>query len=282
MTEGANRWTGVAPGERPFRDAAWFYAEYRYRPTVPFLEQLAAHLEWSKSDRILDLGAGPAHVSLPLARLLGEVVVMDPEPAMLGEGRRRAAAAGVDNLVFVLGGSDDLDRLARDLGKLTAVVISQAFHWMTDQDSVLRALDPMLDRESGAIALVGFVKEPDYDRVWLDRSPWAIVGSILRSHLSAADERSTPAGRHDPFPEILARSPFSQVELLTYEYEAVLQPSIDAAIGLNYSLGNLLAHLGARRELFEAEVRAALADADTTKITVRLTDSALVGRRPAT
>ena len=204
---------------------------------------------------------------------------MDPEPAMLEEGRRRAAAAGIDNLTFVLGGSDDLGRLSGDSGALTAVVISQAFHWMADQDSVLRALDSLLERERGAIALVGYVKEPDYDRVWLNSAPWTIVDSILRRHLASADATSGPAGRHDPFPEILARSPFSKVELFTYEYEAVLWPSIDAAIGLNYSLGNLLSRLGDSREAFEAEVREALAEADTQPITVRLTDSALVGRR---
>src|SRR5579862_5172433 len=104
--------------DRPFRDAAWHYAEYRYRPTEAFLEQLATHLGWSTSDRILDLGAGPAHVSLRLAPFVGDVVVMDPEPAMLEEGRRRASAAGVDNLTFLLGGSDDLARLPLDLGEL--------------------------------------------------------------------------------------------------------------------------------------------------------------------
>ena len=86
------------PGERPFRDAAWFYAEYRYRPSEAFARLLAGHLGWSRSDRVLDLGAGPAHVSLRLAPFVGEVVVMDPEEAMIEEGRRRAAAARIDNL----------------------------------------------------------------------------------------------------------------------------------------------------------------------------------------
>src|SRR5437899_7049791 len=85
-------WTGLASAARPFQDAARFYAEYRYRPTDAFLWLLAGHLGWSASDRVLDLGAGPAHVSLPLPAFVGEVVVMDPEEAMLHEGRRRAAA----------------------------------------------------------------------------------------------------------------------------------------------------------------------------------------------
>src|ERR1051325_10297633 len=233
-----DRWTGLKPGERPFRDAAWFYAEYRYRPSEEFVRLLAGHLGWTGAERVLDLGAGPAHVSLRLAPFVGEGVVMDPEPAMIEEGRRRAAAAGIDNLSFVVGGSDDLVRLSPELGQFDAVTISQALHWMADQDAVLRNLDGMLDRERGAVALVGYVKDPDYNRVWVDRPPWNAVEEMRRRHLAGLPQGSHPAGRHPPFPEILGRSAFSCVELLTYEYEAEIQPSVEAAIGFQYSLGN--------------------------------------------
>jgi SAM-dependent methyltransferase len=271
---------GLGPGQRPFRDAAWFYAEYRHRPTEAFVRLLAAHLGWLASDRVLDLGAGPAHVSLRLAPFVGEVVVMDPEEAMIDEGRRRAASAAADNLSFVVGGSEDLTRLAGDLGQFAAVVISQAFHWMADQDAVLRALDPLLDPERGAVALVGYVKDPDYNRAWLDRPPWDAVEAILQRHLVGAPEGSSPAGRHDPFPDILARSAFSRIEQLTYEHEAVIHPSIEAAVGFEYSLANLLDRLGERRAVFESDVRAALVNVDTSPVTIRFTDSALIGRRP--
>ena len=275
-----DRWTRLKPGERPFRDAAWFYSEYRYRPSAAFVRLLAGHLAWSSSDRVLDLGAGPAHVSLRLAPFVGEVVVMDPERAMIEEGKRRAAAAEIDNLVFIVGGSDDLAGVSPDLGEFAAVTISQAFHWMADQDAVLRALDNLLDRERGAVALVGYVKDPDYNLVWLNRPPWNTVEAIRRRHLADVPEGPSPAGRHDPFPEILARSAFSRIELLTYEYEAVVHPSADAAIGFQYSLGNLLTRLGERRVAFEADVRAALANADISPLSVRLVDSALIGHRP--
>ena len=161
------------------------------------------------------------------------------------------------------------------------MTISQAFHWMADQDGVLRALDDLLDRERGAVALVGYVKDPDYNLAgWLDRPPWNPVEAIRRRHLAGVPEGPNPAGRHDPYPEILARSAFSRIELLTHEYEQVVHPSIDAAIGYEYSLGNLLARLGERRAAFEADVRAALPDADTSPLTVRLLDSALIGHRP--
>jgi SAM-dependent methyltransferase len=276
-----DRWTGLRPGERPYRDAAWFYAEYRYRPSEAFVRLLADHLGWLGSDRVLDLGAGPAHLSVRIAPLVGEAVAMDPEEAMIEEGRRRAAAAGIDNLSFVAGGSDDLVRLSHELGEFAAVTISQAFHWMSDQDAVLRALDPMVDRERGAVALVGYVKDPDYNVGWLDRPPWNAVEAILRRHLADVPEGPNPAGRHDPYPEILGRSTFSHVELLTHEYEEVVRPSIEATIGFRYSLGNLLGRLGGRRAAFEADVRAALADADTSPLTVRRVDSALIGHRPS-
>jgi SAM-dependent methyltransferase len=274
-------WRGLAPGERPFREAAWFYAEYRYRPSDAFARLLASHLGWSASDRVLDLGAGPAHVSLRLAPYVGEVVAMDPEQAMIEEGRQRVAAAGVDNVTLVSGGSDDLARLSPDLGRFAAVVISQAFHWMADQDAVLAALDPLLDPERGAVALLGFVNEPDYNRVQvaLDRPPWDEVERIFRRHVAGAPPGPSPAGRHDPFPELLARSAFPRTELLTYAYETRIEPSVDAAIGLLYSLGSALPRLGDRREAFEREARAALAGADTAPIAIRLTDSALLGLR---
>ena len=276
-----DRWPGLKPGERPYQDAAWFYAEYRYRPSAAFAGALAERLGWTSSDRVLDLGAGPAHFSVQVAPFVSEVVVMEPEPAMLDEGRRRAAAAGITNLRFVAGGSDELAELSASLGSFVAVTISQAFHWMRDQDAVLRALDQLLDPVRGAVALVGYVKDPDYNLLgWLDRAPWDQVATIRERHLAGVPAGPSPAGRHDPYPELLARSAFSEIELLTHEYAGVAHPSLDAAIGHGYSLSNVLARLGDSRAAFEADVRGALAGADTTPLTVRVVDSALVGRRP--
>jgi SAM-dependent methyltransferase len=260
---------------RPYREAAWFYAEYRYKPSQAFMRMLAAALGWSSTDRVLDLGAGPAHVSLQLAPFVGEVVCVEPEEEMLEEGRRRAAAAGTVNLSFVQAAAQDLPRL--DLGHFAGAVISQALHWMGDQDAVMRDLDPLVD----SVAIVGFVKEPDYNRLLLDLPPWDRVEAIVERQLAGTPEPYHPRGQHDPFPDILARSPFSEVELITHEYELEVRPSVDAALGYQYSLSNMLDRLGERRAALEADVAAELGDADTSPIRVRVVDSALVGRRPA-
>jgi ubiquinone/menaquinone biosynthesis C-methylase UbiE len=278
-----DRWTGLEPDQRPFRQAASFYAEHRYRPSEEFVRLLASHLDWSRDDRVLDLGAGPAHVSMLVAPYVREVVVIEPEETMLDEGRKRAAKADLGNLSFVLGGSEDLSRLRPSLGEFTTVVISQAFHWMRDQDAVLRSFDEILDRRRGAVALIGYVNEPDYNRVsvGLDREPWRTVEEILKRYLIGVPEGPSPRGRHHPFPEILERSAFSRVELLSYEHEIEVRPSIESVIGALYTLSNTLDRLGERRAAFEAEVRETLADADTTPFRVRLVDSALIGRHPS-
>jgi SAM-dependent methyltransferase len=277
----SDHWTGLHEDERPYREAAAFYAEYRYRPREEFAQLLATHLGWSSDDRVLDLGAGPAHVSTLVAPHVKEVVVMEPEEAMLDAGRQRAASEGIENLSFVLGGSDDLPKLKSSLGEFAAVVISQAFHWMRDQDSVLRTLSEIVDRRRGAVALIGYVNQPDYNRVavGLDREPWTKAEAILRQNLEGVPEAPSPRGRHDPFPDILERSPFPRIELLSYEHEVEVQPSIETANGALYTLGNTLDRLGDRRTAFEAEVRKALDDADTTPFRARLSDSALIGRR---
>jgi SAM-dependent methyltransferase len=208
-------------------------------------------------------------LSLLFAPHVGEVVVMDPEPGMIEEGKRRAAHAGVTNLTFVLGGSEDL---GAELGSFATVAISQALHWMHDQDRVLRDLG----RLANTIALVGYVKEPDYNYAWLGEPLWSAIDEVVARHADPAPPRRP----HDPFPELLARSPFSLVELLTHEYVAKTRPSVDAAIGLQYSLSNMLARLGDRKEAFEADARTTLAEIDTTTpFDVRLVDSALIGRQ---
>jgi SAM-dependent methyltransferase len=279
VTKAAERWRGLRPEERPYRRAAWFYAEHRYRPQEDFFRLLARHLNWTESDRVVDLGAGPAHISLRIAPFVAEVVAVEPESAMLDEGRSRAEDAGATNVSFILGGSDDLQRLSPTLGTFAGVVISQAFHWMRNQDAVLQALDRIVDDKRGAVALIGYVNDPDYNRIWIDREPWAEVGAILREYLAATPVGPNPAGRHDPFPEILARSAFSRVELLTWEHEIQVQPSVEAAIGIHYSLASVLDRLGDKRAAFEREATTALVDADTAPLTLRLTDSALIGRR---
>src|SRR5262245_48411037 len=141
-------------GTRPFAGAGWHYAEYRDRVGAELIAMLAKQLGWSTGDRVLDLGAGPGQLSLLIAPFVAEVVAIEPEPDMLAEGKRRARMAGIGNVKFVAGSSDDLPALRSSLGSFRAALMGQSFHWMVDKDRVLKYLSTMIDETHGAVAFL--------------------------------------------------------------------------------------------------------------------------------
>lgn len=286
MPEGPRGAFAGLEGTRPYEGSAWYYAESRGRLSEAFVRLVVHHLGWTASDRVMDLGAGPTQIARRFAPHVSEVVAIDPEPDMLAEGEQRAVAEGLTNVRCIVGAAEDLGALPEPPGSFVAVTIGSAFHWMRNQDAVLRHLDGLTDGERGAVLIVGYevaatssgVTGRD-DSPWIEREPWRVVGEILRRYLAGAPEGPHPRGRHDPFPDIFARSAFANLELLRYDYDRVEEPSVDAALAYHYSLSHKLSRLGDRRAAFETEVRAALADAPTEPVTVRVTDSALIARR---
>src|SRR5262245_30871763 len=139
-------------GTRPYAGAAWYYAEYRQRVSPEFMALLAGRLGWTRVDRVLDLGAGPGQLALLVAPLVAAVVAVDPEPDMLAEAERRAAALEARNVTFITASSDDLGALRSSLGRFRTTLMGQSFHWMLEKDRVLRDLSAMLDETEGSVA----------------------------------------------------------------------------------------------------------------------------------
>ncbi len=100
MTPAVTTYRGTA-GQRPYAGAGWYYAEYRDRVSPEFITLLAERLGWRRTDRVLDLGAGPGQLSILVAPLVTEVVAIEPEPDMLTEVQRRVQAVALDNVTFV-------------------------------------------------------------------------------------------------------------------------------------------------------------------------------------
>jgi ubiquinone/menaquinone biosynthesis C-methylase UbiE len=73
---------------------------------APFTERLFRDAGMSAGQRVLDVGSGVGDVALLAARLVGpagEVVGIDRDGAALAKARTRAAAAGLNNILFVEG-----------------------------------------------------------------------------------------------------------------------------------------------------------------------------------
>src|SRR5919204_4764321 len=96
-----------------FKGTAWYYARYRPGYPEPLLRHVAERFNLAGTGRLLDLGTGAGQLAIPLSGRFEEVVAMDPEPEMLAEAAALAEAAGVTNIRWVEGGSEDLERLRR-------------------------------------------------------------------------------------------------------------------------------------------------------------------------
>jgi SAM-dependent methyltransferase len=133
-----------------YQGAAAHYG--RGRPAYsPRLEAvLSEELDLDGSGRLLDGGCGPGILTVRLAPLFEEAVGLDPDPAMLAEGRRAAQARGITNIRWVQALAEDLPGAAP--GPYRAVTFGQSFHW-TDGARVAEAVYDML-APGGALALI--------------------------------------------------------------------------------------------------------------------------------
>jgi hypothetical protein len=156
-------------------------------------------------------------------------------------------------------------------------LMGQSFHWMIEKDRVLEDLSAMIDETDGAVAFVSprRVSIPCELRVAQD-----ITREILERHLANVPPGPHPNGRHEPFEDILKRSPFPHIERIERIYETRLRPTIESLIGFEYTISHVLTRLGDNRQAFEDEARAALSQIEVGReVSVTRRDEALIGRR---
>ena len=145
-----------------FEGTAPYYTVGRPSYSAHLCDTLTRELGLDGRGRLLDVGCGPGTLALELSPLFDEIVGLDPEPGMLDEARRAAAARGLDEARWVKGVAEDIDRLA--VGPCRVVTFGQSFH-RTDR---LRVSDLVYDvlEPGGAIVLVchtveGRARPPD-------------------------------------------------------------------------------------------------------------------------
>lgn len=118
------------------------------------------------TDRILDMSCGAGWLAAELARRVpqGQVVGLDLSDEMI----RRARARYHDhaNLMFVVGG---VDEIPWDDGVFTRVISVEAFYYYPDQPRALAEVLRVLRPGGAAWILINLYKENIYSHGWADK-----------------------------------------------------------------------------------------------------------------
>lgn len=125
------------------------------------VEQVLAALCLGPEDAVLDIGAGPGTLTIPIARRVRRVTAVEPAPGMAAVLRERAVEAGLDNIRVVEGRWEDP---GLDLDPGYDVVISSFSLGMPD---LAVALEKMEGVASGPVHLFWHVGTPAWERRYL-------------------------------------------------------------------------------------------------------------------
>ena len=238
-----------------FKSTAVYYS--RYRDTYPdeFFRLLKERFWLSADDRALDLGCGTGQIAIPLAALTGEVIAMDPEPEMIAEGEKQAEVAGVKNISWLNGGSDDLEAIPEELRSFKLVTIGSAFHWM-DREIVLRDLYEVIQNGGGIVIAGNSSIATETGTEWQDAVKSLITRYLGERRRAGSGYFEVEPRRHEDF---LQESRFSDVEIITIFWARSF--SVEELAGYYFSTSMVNPSiLGDRTELFERELKQVLND----------------------
>lgn len=167
-----------------FAEASRYYAEFR--PALPDVlwRTLVGRLDCSESATLLDLGSGTGEVAVAIGGEFEQVVLVEPDSAMMSVAKARLSGVNEPAAEFVQCTAEEYQHGSRPAPCL--VTISRAFHWM-DQTEVLRCISAW-GSEQTVVAIL------DDSSLWNCADAWAVeVRSLIQGHLGT--ERRAGSGR---------------------------------------------------------------------------------------
>jgi SAM-dependent methyltransferase len=235
---------------------------WRGRPAYsPQLEAvLAAELGLDGSGRLLDCGCGPGVLTVRLAHLFEETIGLDPDRAMLAEGRRVAEARGIADIRWVRALAEDLPGAAP--GPYRLVTFGQSFHW-TEEAGVAEAVYDMLE-PCGALALIvhTVVGRPAPPSPGPPPIPHAEIEALVEKYLGSTRRagRGIAPVRAHRFEDVLARTRFGPPQIIFAPGIPDLVRDRESVLSGYFSMSSSAPHLfGDRVDDFAREVRELLA-----------------------
>jgi len=249
----------------PYDPTIYQGAAVHYRPGRPpysprLEDVLTQELGLDGTGRLLDGGCGPGVLTVRLADLFDEVIGLDPDAAMLAEGRRVAGERGITNIRWVQARAEDLPAAAP--GPYRLITFGQSFHW-TDEARVAEVVYDLLE-PGGALALIVHTVEdrPVPPSPGPPPIPHAEINAVVERYLGPARRAGqglAPVRSHR-FADVLVRTRFGAPRSVFAPGIPELLRDSDSVLSGYFSMSSSAPHLfGDRVEDFAADVRALLA-----------------------
>jgi SAM-dependent methyltransferase len=240
-----------------FYEGAAIHYRYGRPPYSPQLEVLLAEeLGLDGSGRLLDAGCGPGFLTVRLAHLFEGAAGLDPDPAMIAEGRRAAQERDIANITWIQGVAEDLPAAAP--GPYRLVTFGQSFYW-TDEVRVAEAVYDMVE-PGGALVLVGHQAEgravppsPGPPRI-----PHDEIEEVVRKYLGPTRRagQSTAPAQALGLEDALAATRFGAPRVIFAPGAPDLVRDVEGVVSGYFSMSWAAPHLfGDRAEEFADEVR---------------------------
>ena len=153
-----------------FASTVAYYENARPPYGPAFFAAAAERLGLDRSQRLLDVGAGPGILAIGFEPYCREVIGVDPEAGMVEAARAAAKRAGA-SVAFIEGRFEDV---APKLGAFDVVTIGRAIHWL-DPEPARTALDC-------AVAARGRIVVCRASSISDGRNPWLKAFNAVRDH----------------------------------------------------------------------------------------------------
>jgi SAM-dependent methyltransferase len=123
-----------------------------------------ASLDINRNSRILDIGAGPGTLAIPLAPMVKDITAVEPGAGMVEILNNHAEKQGIRNITCIQKQWEETD-ISRDLNGRYDVVIASLSLTMYDIREALLKMDAV---SSGSVHLFWFVDMPFWERMYAD------------------------------------------------------------------------------------------------------------------